>query len=98
LLGPGSKKIYLDAPEKKTVKGRAAIERVLEILTNPDWYRHIGVTHRFKTVKLFIPENHPVELMDINSFSRILGEIWVDGERLGDVLLREGHATLQPKK
>ena len=47
-------------------------------------------------VKLFIsagPSN--VKLMDINSFNRLLGEIWFNGNRLTDILMENGYGKLE---
>lgn len=96
LIGPGGKRVYLDAPEKNTSAGVIAIKRVIELLTNENWNNEIGAP-RFKEVIIFIPENDPYELMDSNSWSRLNGEIWIGDKRLGDILLEEGLAVLKEK-
>ena len=41
-------------------------------------------------VTVFIPAGrHPIRLGDIHSFERILGEIWIDGRNLTDMLVKE---------
>ena len=40
---------------------------------------------------VFIPTNDPHKLMDINSFNRLLGDVWLkDGRNLLDVLVENG--------
>ena len=47
-------------------------------------------------VHLFIPANSPEKLMDINSFNRVLGELFTtNGKRVTDVLLERGSAHLE---
>lgn len=43
-----------------------------------------------KEVTLFVPSNNSLSLMDVNSFNRIVGEIWVDNSNLRDILQKEG--------
>src|SRR6056297_2598988 len=38
-----------------------------------------------------IPTNNPLNLMDINSFSRIVGEIYINGRKLSTMLKRAGY-------
>lgn len=100
LIGPGVKGHYLDCAEKNTELGQEAIQRVKEILcvkyANDEIARQCG-DPEFKEVIIFIPEGNPHELMDANSWSRLNGEVWVDGKRLGDILLDEGIAVLKKK-
>ena len=97
LIGPGGKSVYLNSPEKDTEAGQRAIDRVVELLTSDEWLKGVIGSSRFKDVIIFIPERDPYELMDANSFSRLNGEVWVDGKRLGDILLEEGHATFKKR-
>lgn len=96
LLGPSNDKFWMDAPEKNTPEGQAAIARILEVLTNPEWMKDPKVG-RFKEATLFIPSSKNLELLDITTFDRVLGELWVDGKCLGDLLVEEGIAKLRPK-
>ena len=58
----------IDVDELNTGKGRAAKE-FLEHLIND------------KEITVFIPNGRSeLNLMDINSFNRLLGEIWLDGD------------------
>ena len=64
----------IDVYEKNTVKGREATEFVDNILLSAD------------EIKVFIPSNNPIKLMDINSFGRIIGRIYADGVDVSDLL------------
>lgn len=67
--------------EKDTLLGQAAISFLQQIIPEG------------KTIKIFIPSENPERLMDINSFNRILGEIWVDGKSLTEVLTEFGYSN-----
>lgn len=56
--------IRYDAPESSTLEGQQATE-----YARKEWPSGT-------IVKVFIPTNKPVELMDFNSFNRIVGVIW----------------------
>lgn len=43
-----------------------------------------------KKILVFIPTNDPYKLMDINSFERIVGDVYVNNANLKDVLCSEG--------
>ena len=47
-----------------------------------------------KNVTLFVPTGEDTKLMDINSFNRILGELWISGEKLTDILLEKKYGEL----
>jgi endonuclease YncB( thermonuclease family) len=42
-------------------------------------------------ILVFIPTNDPVKLMDITSFERIVGDIYLNGELLQDLLREKGY-------
>jgi endonuclease YncB( thermonuclease family) len=46
-------------------------------------------------VVLFIPANNPNKLMDVNSFNRILGELFYQQQRVTDVMLEKGFGELR---
>ena len=75
---------YFNAPEKNTTEGIDAANFVDEVIEEHD-----------DNAVLFIPTGEDQKLMDFNSFSRILGEIWVDGERLTDLLIEYGYGELK---
>lgn len=51
------------------------------------------------TITLFIPSNKPNQLMDINTFNRILAEIWTrDGKNLSTYMKEKGYAKENQKK
>lgn len=43
-----------------------------------------------REVTVFIPSNNPERLMDINSFERLVGEIWLDDVSYRDIMRKEG--------
>ena len=50
-------------------------------------------------VTLFVPSNSPNDLMDINSFNRILAEIWAeDGNNLSTYMKEKGYAKHNQKE
>lgn len=68
----------IDVYEKKTEKGEEAKKFVEKKILN-------------KPIKVFIPSNQPEDLMDINSFSRLVGDLYYFSkyggyENLADVL------------
>ena len=84
LTHPSDKKTYIfDTPENSTVFGRRVTS----------WVRS-KLAHFNGKVRLFIPSGQPIDLMDTSSFRRILGEIWLDNERLSDILLKKGYARI----
>ena len=76
---------YFDVSEKDTPKGEQATEFVSTVIMDG------------REFLLFIPTGMNDKLMDINSFNRILGEIWVDGTPLTDKLLEAGYGKLRKK-
>ena len=69
--------------ERNTVKGQQAKSFLESTISDNE-------------VKLFIsagPSN--IKLMDINSFNRLLGEIWFNGNRLTDILMENGYGKLE---
>ena len=75
---------YFNSPEKNTIEGQKA-KAFVETLVNdfPD------------EISLFIPAGEDQKLMDINSFNRILSEIWINDTRLTDILLEKGYGELK---
>ncbi len=72
---------YWNVEEKTTELGKQAICFLNKIL------------YWGKKVKVFIPTNNPENLMDFNSFSRIVGKIWVDSRRVTDIMDEEGYSN-----
>lgn len=74
----------IDVHEKNTENGKEAI---------------LFLEHNVKGEKvlLFIPANKADILMDISSFERILGEIWVDNKNLSSILREEGFEKSETK-
>jgi endonuclease YncB( thermonuclease family) len=76
----------MDAVELKSLLGEEAKKFVEDV---------------FKTateVQIFIPSNNPTELMDINSFGRIVADVYVDGESLAEKVRAAGYEKPNPKK
>lgn len=87
LSHPSKYKTYIfDTPEKGTLLGDAAKKYVRDLVE-----KHGG------SVKVFIPSNGPLELMDMNSFNRLIGEIWLDDKRLTQILIDEGYGRIISK-
>ncbi len=42
-------------------------------------------------IKVFIPSNDPHKLMDMQSFERLIADVYVDGRNLADVLRTAGY-------
>ena len=72
-----------NCPERNTEEGQEVKKYVENILSSD------------AVITLFIPSNEADKLMDVNSFNRILSEIWVDDERLTDILLERGYGELK---
>ena len=68
----------IDVAEKKTEKGEEATEFVDMVLSFA------------KDVMVFIPTNSPEKLMDITSFERVVGDIYVNEELLQNLLREKG--------
>lgn len=67
-------------PEKDTIAGKDA-KAFVDSLVPPG-----------TILTLFIPTGNPINLMDINSFERIVGELWLDDENeLGEYLNYQGY-------
>lgn len=69
----------IDVYEKNTEKGQKAIDFVDSKLIDA------------KEIIVKIPTNSPLKLMDMNSFERIVGEIYVNGRKLSTMLRAEGY-------
>ena len=69
----------INVAEKDTDEGVEATEYVDGILCDGE------------TILVFIPTNSPDKLMDITSFERIVGDVYVDDEKLQDLLRERGY-------
>ena len=83
LAHPASKGLIFDTPEKNTEIGKRAIAYLKDRLNS--------FTGK---VTLFIPFGNNDVLMDFSSFSRVIGEIWLDKTRLTSILIEAGHGRL----
>lgn len=70
--------------ELNTAKGKEAKQFVSDLLMP---------CGEDKKITIFIPAG-PGN-MDINSFNRLVGEIWVDGKRFTDILMENGFGKLE---
>jgi endonuclease YncB( thermonuclease family) len=68
----------IDVVEKHESKGQEATDFVSHVLGFAD------------SIMVFIPTNDPDKLMDITSFERLVGDIYVKGKKLQDLLRKEG--------
>jgi endonuclease YncB( thermonuclease family) len=68
----------IDVYEKDTPEGKEAKDFVGSILEFAD------------DILVFIPTNDPVKLMDINSFERIVGDVYIKDKNLSDILRTKG--------
>lgn len=67
--------------ESNTARGKLVEEKLKEFL------------HQGDRLTVFIPSRNADRLMDINSFDRIVGDIWLaDGQHLGDLLVSKNLA------
>lgn len=87
----GDGKQQFNAPEKREPGGIAAKVFLRHLLLSPDLH---GIPTS-RDVTLFIPAQKDTTLTDINSFNRLLGKLWVDGQCVTDVMLGAGHAKLE---
>jgi endonuclease YncB( thermonuclease family) len=69
----------INVPEKNTDEGVEATEFVDGALLAGD------------DILVFIPTNSPDKLMDITSFERIVGDIYINGILLQDLLREQGY-------
>ena len=74
-----------NAPEINTEQGQKAKKFVKTLLEGAD----------ISTTTLFVPTGEDDKLMDVNSFNRILGEIWIADQRLTDILLLWNYGELK---
>jgi endonuclease YncB( thermonuclease family) len=47
------------------------------------------------TIKIFIPSNDPHKLMDIQSFERLVADVYIDGYSLADMLRTAGYEKVE---
>jgi len=83
LAHPAEHGFIFDTPEKNTEIGKKAIAWLKDRLK--------GFNGK---VMLFVPLGKGESLMDFSSFSRIIGEIWLDKSRLTSILMEAGHGRL----
>ena len=76
------KKGQFNSPEKNTPEGQEAKLFAEEY-------------SKEKKAYIFIPTKNSVKLMDINSFNRILAEMWIDDRKVTDVLIENGHGEIK---
>jgi endonuclease YncB( thermonuclease family) len=43
-----------------------------------------------KKIQVFIPSNDPKKLMDIQSFERLVADVYIDGKNLAELIRAEG--------
>lgn len=77
--------LSFNAPELSTAAGKKAKKFVEELVGD-------------KEVTLFIPSKDGMLLTDINSFDRIVGEIWIDDQKLTDILDNNGYGEYKKYK
>ena len=84
LIHQNEEDLEFNAPERNTPEGQQA-KSALETLVDGQY------------IILFLPAKHPEKLLDVENLGRILGEVWLDGERVTSILLEEGHGKLLKK-
>lgn len=77
-----NKKEYFQVAEVNTPEGKQAKKYVEDLVDGQD------------QITLFIPSKDNIKLTDINSFDRLLGEIWIGDNRLTDILLQVGYGKM----
>lgn len=87
--------LRVNTPEKKQPGWLKFKNRLKELL--------FGVCHdEFPTTEpeeiiLFIPNQKPSTLLDVVTFDRFLGEVWVDGQNINDILIKDMEAFRDKK-
>ena len=89
--------LIFQAPEKNTPEGQRAKEFLEDLLISPVSLSYESDSSLWKDITVFFPSNDPTSLMDMNSFERLLGEAWVDGQNIGKLMLDAGHAILKKR-
>lgn len=84
LSHPNKDKLDFNAPEKNTPKGRTALLYLYNLALN-------------SPITVFFPAKSPEILLDNTSFNRIIGEIWLNGKRLTQMMLDDGYAKLSKR-
>ncbi len=79
--------IGVNSPEKKKPGWLKFKNRLKELIWGECF--DDGEVCDWQEAVLFIPNNKPVTLLDVVTFDRILGEIWVDGENINAILEEE---------
>ena len=69
----------IDVAERNTKEGMEATEFVATVMNFCD------------DILVFIPTNDPIKLLDITSFERIVGDVYLNGELLQDLLRTKGY-------
>lgn len=64
----------VDTPELRTAEGKS-VQKIVEELVR-----------KANKVLIFIPSNDPTKLMDFNSFGRVVGDVFLDGENLAETI------------
>jgi endonuclease YncB( thermonuclease family) len=68
----------INCPEKNTEEGKKALAYMRDMEGEP--------------CIVFIPSKNPTELLDINSFNRLVGDVYINEVNIADVLVEEGLA------
>ena len=102
LIHRNKDRLIFKAPELNTPEGIAAREYLLELLkeypaTVTKNVDDLMLKNRWREVTVFIPTNKSNKLMDMNSFERLLGELWVDGKMVTELMIDAGHAILEKR-
>ena len=82
--------LLFKAPELNTPEGVESKNYLIKLLGLS--VRQLDNT---KDITVFIPTNKDNKLMDMNSFERLLGELWVDGKMVTRLMIDAGHAILE---
>ena len=68
----------IDCPERNTDEGQEAKAEVEDLLSNAE------------KIIVFLPSNDPIQLMDMNSFNRLVGDLFADETNVADHLKKKG--------
>lgn len=77
------------APEIDTPEGVKAKNFLTGLLTD--------LGNVLKSVRIFIPARQGTNLMDVQTFDRLLGFVWCDGKNISDVMLKKGFILTNQK-
>lgn len=84
LVHSNAEGLEFNAPESNTEAGQLAKSNLIELAEG-------------KECVLFLHAKDPVKLLDMNTFDRVLGEVWVDDKLITQEMMNRGLGQLYKK-